>query len=107
MAKSKRTADANQTTILMTSMASMVGAIGNRLPKPKAQTVTEDWGTFLWEEVTLTISTEGGVWYLSLTKKEPRETIHGVTKIAFTGLKDEMVEPFFGFIIERAEELLG
>lgn len=62
--------------------------------------------SLFWEDCSFIAITHGDRFYLTLTKKEPRETIYGLTTIDFTGLDEQLVEPALEFLIERLKELV-
>lgn len=82
--------------------------IRSTLEKRFVGTITESEHmlTFSCLDVAFNAHIYHGMFYFTLTKKEPREAIYGVTTISFTGLGEETVEPAFQFIIERMLELI-
>lgn len=62
--------------------------------------------SLFWEDCSFIAITHNEMFYLTITKKEPRETTYGLTTIDFTGLDEQMVEPVLEFLIERLKELV-
>lgn len=62
--------------------------------------------SLFWEDCSFIAVAHNGMFYLTITKKEPREATYGLTTIEFTGLDEQMTEPALEFLIERLKELV-
>jgi hypothetical protein len=81
--------------------------IAKQLEKfPGELTLSENTLLLATGEVLLRVHLYHEMFYMTLTKKEPREAIYGVTEISFTGLGEDLASLAWEFIVERLKELL-
>lgn len=80
--------------------------IEGEITKPIRVLSTSTSISFFWEDVTFLVVHFKDTFSFTLTKKNPREAMYGLTTIDFTGMDEELAGTALEFLIERLKELV-